>query len=103
MERTYKWEHVDTSLIRNEAAVQSLEAGLTASGVQYGDGYEATWELRTAENWVTERVSVNVEGDGWGRSFKLVRSEQGVWSADTSEGAPSPKICPPPVSSSQPT
>lgn len=97
MERTYKWEHVDTSLIRNEAAVQFLEAGLTASGVQYGDGYEATWELRTAENWVTERVSVNVEGDGWGRSLELVRSEQGVEAKTNEEGTqpedlPSPGI-----------
>ncbi|WP_254868249.1 putative glycolipid-binding domain-containing protein [Corynebacterium sp. Marseille-Q2823] len=58
---------------------------MTASGVQYGDGYEATWELRAAENWVTERVSVNVEGDGWGRSLELFRSEQGVWSAETNE------------------
>lgn len=71
MERTYKWEHVETPLIRNEAAVHFLGAGLTASGVQYGDGYEATWELRATENWVTERVSVNVEGDGWERSLEL--------------------------------
>lgn len=73
MERTYKWEHVETPLIRNEAAVHFLGAGLTASGVQYGDGYEATWELRAAENWMTERVSVNVEGDGWGAKPRAVK------------------------------
>ena len=96
MERTYKWEHVKTPLIRNEAAVHFLGAGLTASGVQYGDGYEATWELRAAENWVTERVSVNVEGDGWGRSLELFRSEQGVWSAETNEEGAQPENLPSP-------
>lgn len=80
-----------------------LGAGLTASGVQYGDGYEATWELRAAENWMTERVSVNVEGDGWGRSLELFRSEQGVWSAETNEEGAQPEDLPSPVSSSQPT
>lgn len=96
MERTYKWEHVETPLIRNEAAVHFLGAGLNASGVQYGDGYEATWELRAAENWVTERVSVNVEGDGWGRSLELLRSEQGVWSAETNEEGAQPEDLPSP-------
>lgn len=96
IERTYKWEHVETPLIRHEAAVHFLRAGLTASGVQYGDGYEATWELRTAENWVTERVSVNVEGDGWGRSLELFRSEQGVWSAETNEEGAQPEDLPSP-------
>lgn len=96
MERTYKWEHVETPLIRNEAAVHFLGAGLTASGVQYGDGYEASWELRAAENWMTERVSVNVEGDGCGRSLELFRSEQGVWSAETNEEGAQPEELPSP-------
>lgn len=96
MERTYKWEHVDNPAIRNEAAVQFLGAGLTASGVQYGEGYEATWELRAAENWVTQRVAVNVVGDGWERSLDLVRSEHGVWSAETNEEGAQPSDLPSP-------
>lgn len=96
VERTYKWEHVVNSLIRNEATVRFLGAGLTATGVQYGEGYKATWELHAPENWVTQRVVVNVEGDGWARSLNLVRSEQGVWTSKTNEEGAQPASLPSP-------
>ncbi|WP_078056685.1 putative glycolipid-binding domain-containing protein [Corynebacterium bouchesdurhonense] len=96
MERTYQWEHVDNPLIRNDATVQFHKAGLSATGVQLGEGYKATWELQAPENWVTNHVEVNVKGDGWERSLNLVRSEDGKWSAETSEkGTPPPDLAKP--------
>lgn len=93
MERCYRWNHVDNPLIRNEATVLFHGAGLSATGVQYGEDYQATWELDATKNWVTHYVTVDVEGDGWGRSLNLVRSESGAWSSDTKErGAQPPEL-----------
>ncbi|MCT1450091.1 putative glycolipid-binding domain-containing protein [Corynebacterium sp. p3-SID1194] len=96
MERIYKWEHVDNPLIRNDAAIQFFGSGLTATGMQFGEGYEARWELQATENWVTQSVSVTVEGDGWERSLNLVRSEQGIWSSETNEKGTQPSDLPSP-------
>ena len=96
MERSYGWVHIDNPVIQNEATVRFHGAGLSATGVQYGEGYQATWALEATENWATQNVTVNVEGDGWERSLKLVRSEQGVWSSQTKEEGTPPTNLPSP-------
>lgn len=96
MERSYRWVHIDNPVIQNEATVRFHGAGLSATGVQHGEGYQATWALEATENWVTQNVTVNVEGDGWERSLKLVRSEQGVWSSQIKEEGTPPKNLPSP-------
>ena len=50
MEQTYTWQHVNNPSIQNEARVQFHRTGLTASGTQVGEGYEASWELSAVEN-----------------------------------------------------
>ena len=101
MEQTYTWQHVDNPSIQNEARVQFHRTGLTASGTQVGEGYEATWELSAVENWVTQNVEVNVVGDGWERHLELTRTEDGEWTSTTKEsgtqpnGLPSPGIVQP--------
>ncbi|WP_304325393.1 putative glycolipid-binding domain-containing protein [Corynebacterium frankenforstense] len=64
--------------------------------MQNGEGYRATWALEATENWVTQNVTVNVEGDGWERSLRLVRSEQDVWSSQTKEEGTQPTDLPSP-------
>jgi len=96
MERSYRWVHIDNPVIQNEATVRFDGAGLSATGVQHGEGYQATWALEATENWVTQNVTVNVEGDGWERSLKLVRSEQVVWSSQTKEEGTPPTNLPSP-------
>lgn len=96
MERSYRWVHIDNPVIQNEATVRFHGAGLSATRVQHGEGYQATWALEATENWATQNVTVNVEGDGWERSLKLVRSEQGVWSSQTKEEGTPPTNLPSP-------
>ncbi len=45
---------------------------------------------------MTQNVTVNVEGDGWERSLRLVRSEQDVWSSQTKEEGTQPTDLPSP-------
>ena len=98
MERTYSWQHVDNPVIQNEARVQFHQTGLSARGIQAGESYEATWELKAEENWVTQNVVVNVVGDGWERHLELIRTESGEWTSTTTQsghqpdGLPSPGI-----------
>lgn len=98
MERTYSWQHVDNPVIQNEARVQFHQTGLSARGIQAGEGYEATWEMKAEENWVTQNVVVSVVGDGWERHLELIRTESGEWTSTTTQsgaqpdGLPSPGI-----------
>ena len=96
MERTYTWRHVDNPLIQNEARVQFHQTGLSASGAQVGEGYEATWELSAENNWATQNVVVNVVGDGWERHLELIRSEAGEWTSTTKESGTHPDDLPSP-------
>jgi len=50
MERSYRWVHIDNPVIQNEATVRFHGAGLSATGVQHGEGYQATWALEATEN-----------------------------------------------------
>ncbi len=69
-----------------ESAEVTLEGDrLQARGVQIGadpSGYRLTYELDTAERYVTTRLSVRAEGDGWSRSLELRRNQEGEWRAD---------------------
>jgi uncharacterized protein len=85
--RVLVWKGLDEW--RAESAEVTLEGErLGVRGVQIGadpSGYRLEYELETAERYVTARLSVHVEGDGWRRSLDLQRSEEGEWRAD---GAP---------------
>lgn len=83
MTQTYSWEHWDDPNIKNVAEVAFTDDGLTATGTQHGNGYHATWTLDAAEEWITRRVTVEVQGDGWARTLKLTRNDDGKWSSDT--------------------
>lgn len=79
MESSYAWQHWDRPDLVNEATVLWRDDSLRASGVQRCPGYTARWSLHTASQWVTRQLIIHVEGNGWARSLRLDRSEDGYW------------------------
>lgn len=96
MTQTYSWEHWDDPNIKNVAEVAFTDDGLTATGTQHGNGYHATWTLDAAEKWITRLVTVEVQGDGWARTLKLTRNDDGKWSSDTTLTGEQPADLPSP-------
>ncbi|AQQ14896.1 hypothetical protein CGLAU_04610 [Corynebacterium glaucum] len=96
MTQTYTWEHWDDPNIRNVAEVAFTDDGLTATGTQYGNGYRATWTLDAADGWITRRVTVEVQGNGWTRTLELTRNDDGEWSSDTTVSGEQPADLPSP-------
>jgi hypothetical protein len=72
---------------RAEAAdVQVGEGRFRATGVQLGIvpvPYRVDYVLDTAAGWVTSRLQVTADGDGWHRSLLLTRDPYGRWSSQT--------------------
>lgn len=81
--RTYRWRGIDDQSRMDSAAVSFHEGELAASGTSVCDTYRLRWSLQTDAGWVTRRMVVDVEGDGFSRSLELVRSAFGRWSALT--------------------
>lgn len=55
-----------------------------ARGVAIGsdpEPYRLSFDLRTRDDFVTDRCVVETEGGGWARRLEIERSEQGVWTA----------------------
>jgi uncharacterized protein len=64
--------------------VAHIELGadrLAARGSSVTSTYALTYELETGPDWVTRRLEVHVDGDGWRRTLTLQRSTGGVWSS----------------------
>jgi hypothetical protein len=76
------------------AAVMLREGSLDAHGTSLTAAYRLGYRLETGAGWVTRRLDVRVEGDGWWRTLALRRDEAGRWSADREGdgggGAPPP-------------
>lgn len=95
MTQTYSWEHWDDPNIKNVAEVAFTDDGLTATGTQHGNGYHATWTLDAAEEWITRRVTVEVQGDGWARTLKLTETMTVSGRATPRSPVSNPLISPP--------
>ena len=73
---------------------------LDATGVQECPHYAARWELTTDPHWITREITVEVAGNGWGRTLRLVRRRNGQWrdkvttSGTQPSGLASPGIAP---------
>ena len=70
------------------AAVEFCGDHLHATGIAIGSSpqtYRLDYELTTGAGYVTERVTVSVEGNGWKRRLDLGRSSAGIWTAETSD------------------
>lgn len=90
--RLVLWSGVDAW----RAEVASLELSpdsLAATGTQIGADpveYRLDYQLTTAPGFVTETLSVDVEGDGWGRRLRLARHPDGTWDCHTGEQGEAP-------------
>jgi uncharacterized protein len=72
------WQ-VDTALVDAEAG------SLHATGTQISLDplpYRMEWALETSEPWVTRRLTVWVQGEGWSRSLHLTHDGAGDWRYD---------------------
>ena len=68
------------------AQVTVAGGGLSASGVAIGAEplpYRLEYRLTTEEGYVTARLSVRTQGNGWRRALDLERAASGAWSCAT--------------------
>jgi uncharacterized protein len=68
--------------VRIDVARVSLgDDRLSAHGSSTTDDYSLTYRLATAPQWITRRLDVRVDGDGWWRQLMLQRDGDGRWSS----------------------
>jgi hypothetical protein len=68
-------ERIDVAHLRLDAD------RLSAHGSSTTAAYGLTFHLRTDEDWITRRLDVRVDGDGWWRALTLQRDERGDWTS----------------------
>jgi uncharacterized protein len=72
-----------------EVAAVTLEADrLSVRGTAIGsdpEPYRLDYTLDTGAQFLTTRVTIDVTGQGWGRSLTLTRVDSGEWRAETSQ------------------
>jgi hypothetical protein len=68
-------ERIDVAHLRLEAD------RLSAHGSSTTAAYALTYRLRTDPRWITRRLDVRVDGDGWWRALTLQRDEHGDWTS----------------------
>ncbi|KAD4060236.1 hypothetical protein GD627_04055 [Arthrobacter yangruifuii] len=81
--RTVRWQGLDDPDRTDTAVVSFRDRELAAAGTSVAPGYRASWTLSTIPGWVTRRLIVEVEGEGWSRRLLLERSTEGRWNAET--------------------
>jgi hypothetical protein len=72
---------------RAEAArVELTASGVQATGTQLGSdpvAYRLDYTLDAAQNFVTQSLSVEVEGEGWSRGVRLAHDGGGGWHCES--------------------
>jgi uncharacterized protein len=63
------------------ACVRLQRDHLSAHGSSTSAGYALTYRLATGPHWITRRLDVRVEGNGWWRQLTLGRAGGGSWSS----------------------
>jgi uncharacterized protein len=58
---------------------------LSAHGSSTTGEYALTYRLATGPRWITRRLDVRVDGDGWWRQLTLERDPEGRWSSRRTE------------------
>ena len=85
MPRSLCWQRIDSTGI--EHVLFDDRSGLYARGTIVGTdplAYSGSYELLADQEWVSARLTINVEGAGWLRSLKLERAA-GRWHATAGE------------------
>jgi hypothetical protein len=76
----------DSVVGAEHAEVVILDDRLSASSVAIADDplpYRLDYELETGPGFVTRRLSLRTQGDGWERTLDLRRLDSGSWTAQT--------------------
>jgi uncharacterized protein len=82
VERLLAWRGPDPPRV-DAASVTFGTRNLRARGTSVTAGYTVAWSLVTADDWVTQQLSVHVHGDDGDRSLDLVRThEPARWTAN---------------------
>jgi uncharacterized protein len=63
------------------AHLRLAEDRLGAHGTSTTEAYALSYRLETGPSWVTRRLDVRVDGDGWWRQLTLERDLGGRWSS----------------------
>ena len=63
------------------ASVHLADDQLAAHGSSTTADYALTYRLVTEPRWITHRLDVRVDGDGWWRQLTLRRDDDGRWSS----------------------
>jgi hypothetical protein len=77
----------DSPFGAEHARIELGADSLVADGVAIGSSpvpYRLTYQLAATEGFITERVVVTADGEGWRRSLELERNGDGTWSARAS-------------------
>jgi len=91
--RAVAWQGLDPDRIEVVRAALGADR-LLAEGSSSLPGSLLHYRLVTGSDWVTRRLRVAVWGDGWARTLRLERAEDGTWRADASRDGMG--ILPPP-------
>lgn len=88
MERVVVWSGIDSQ--RWEVAHFALDPeGVKAKGTQIGTQpltYRMDYVLYAPEGFVTRRLDVHCQGEGWSRRLRLQHDGQGAWTFDAETG-----------------
>ena len=92
MRRLVLWSGLDSW----RAEVANLEVSadrLVATGTQIGVdpiAYRLDYSLDAGPAFITQVLTVEASGEGWGRQLRLVRHADGSWTCDTTERGDAP-------------
>jgi uncharacterized protein len=88
--RTCTWLGEDDPARADTATINLEPERLTAHGASRTSSYAASWSLTTAENWITEHLTISVHGTGWSRHLNMLRAPNGSWTVKAAKfGDPS--------------
>jgi hypothetical protein len=94
--RVVLWRGLDAWRAES-ATVEIGRDSLAATGTQLGAEpvpYRLDYELGTGPGFVTERLDIEVCGDGWRRELRLRRHADGTWDCQTGEHGDAPLVPP---------
>src|SRR5438874_13692081 len=98
--RRVAWSKVESGFGAEWAEITLATGRLDATGVAIGTDpvpYRLDYRLETTAGFVTTRLDVRTQGEGWQRSLDLRRTHAGAWVAESSaasEGASDPGSLP---------
>ena len=92
VQRLVLWSGLD-SWRAEVVSVELSDDAIVATGTQIGADpvvYRLDYRLKAGPSFITQMLTVDVAGEGWGRQLRLERHADGNWSCDTTERGNAP-------------